>query len=443
MDKRRLRKMESGVKLKKGVSRREFLKTSAAFGAGIGLTIFSPKWSFSEKTSEPINIGLLPCLTGIVSAWGDGLVKVAEMTVEEINQSGGLLGREVKLIIQDDGSVPENAVPAAERLVKRFGVVMFIGNLLSNSRLAVDNQVAEPHRVVMNNFSYYEGSICGRYFFHMGAVGTVLYSKTVPWMGKKFGKRFYFLGQEYEYPRGMIAISKDVVKKIEGEVVGEEYCPLGTQDFSSILMRIKRANPNVVMCWAAGADKMAFLKQFSAAGLKEKIGLTTDFDEIHTQGLPPEVRENNYSVNTYFREVPTKENKIFLERLEKKYGKRIPLGNFQEAIIPCIRIWANAVKKAGTTNPEEIVKAQEGGPGEKYGISVMAPQGKVTVVKKHHHCIVQVYMARSRSDGTFEVLEHFPEEEPIIPERYGDCVASVQYGCRPLKQKQCPKFPGE
>jgi ABC-type branched-subunit amino acid transport system substrate-binding protein len=160
-------------------------------------------------------------------------------------------------------------------------------------------------------------------------------------------------------------------------------------------------------------------------------------------GLEPEVRKDFYSCNTYFMTVPTNENEVFLAWLRKKYGEDAVLTNFGEAVIPCIRIWAKAVEKAGTPEPDEVVKAQEGGPGEKYGLSAMSPQGKVTVVKEHHHCIVQVYLTQCQADGTFKIIESWYDQEPIIPERYGGCVASVQYGCRPLKGEKCPKFPGE
>lgn len=429
--------------LKKKISRREFLRSNAALGIGVGLTILTPRWSFSEKSGEPIKIGLLTPLTGVASVWGEEIAHAGELTVEMLNEQGGVLRREVKLYIQDDGTMPETAVPAAERLVKKFECVLIVGNLMSNSRIAVDHQVAEPNRVVMNNFSFYEGSICGRYFFHMAALPNQQLQKMVPWMAKKYGKRFYFIGNDYEWPRGSVAASKEALKTIGGEVLGEEYNPLGTSDFSSIIMKIKREKPDVLIPFEVGTDQIAFLKQFTAAGLKDKIAVVScGLDASLNPGLEPSVREGFYSCNTYFMSVPTKENEIFLERLRKKYGKDAILTNFGEGVIPCIRIWAKAVEKARTTNPDEVVKTQEGGPGQKYGMSIVCPQGEVKVVKQHHHCIVQVYLTQWQADGSFKIVESWHDQEPIIPEAYGGCVASVPGGCRPLKsEKPCPPFP--
>lgn len=426
------------------LSRRNFLKAGAAMGAGVGLTLFVPKLTLADRKKGPINIGLLPPLTGLVSIYGQEIKQAGELTVEMINEAGGVLGRKVNLVIQDDGSLPETAVPAAERLVKKDGCVMISGCLLSNSRIAVNNQVAEPLKVVQNNWSFYEGSICGRYFFHMAAVPNQQIDKMIPWMVKKYGKRFYFVGDDYEWPHGSIAACKSALEKAGGEVVGEEYNPLGTSDFSSMLMRIKRAKPNVVVPYEAGTDQNAFLKQFTAMGLKSNTAVVMGhYDEAMMPGLEPAVREGFYSCNTYFMTVPTKENKEFLARLHKKYGKQAILTNFGEGVIPCIRIWAKAVEKAGTTIPDEVVKAQEGGPGQKEGMSAMAPSGKVTVVKENHHSIVSTYLTQCQRDGTFKILESWPNQQPVMPERYGGCVASKQNGCRPLKGEKCPPFPGE
>jgi ABC-type branched-subunit amino acid transport system substrate-binding protein len=290
----------------------------------------------------------------------------------------------------------------------------------------------------MNNWSFYEGSICGRYFFHMAAVPNQQIDRMIPWMAQKYGKRFYFVGNDYEWPHGSIAACKAAVGRIGGEILGEEYNPFGTTDFSSMLMRIRRAKPDVVVPYEAGSDQPIFLKQFTAMGLKKDMAVVMGhYDEAMMPGLEPEVRKDFYSCNTYFMTVKTEENKKFLSRLRKKYGENAILTNFGEGVIPCIRIWAKAVEKAGTTNVEEVIKAQEGPAGEVYGLSADCPSGKVTVVREHHHCKVTCHLAQCQADGTFKVLETWPDQDPVIPERYGGCVASVQYGCRPLKGEKC------
>jgi ABC-type branched-subunit amino acid transport system substrate-binding protein len=432
-------KDESVKDEEKGVNRRDFLKTAGVMSAAaaVGLTIVSPKWAFgAEAKGGPIRIGLMPPLTGLCSVYGPENQQAGELTVDMINEEGGVLGRKVELVIQDDGTIPETAVPAAERLVKKFGCVMISGNMWSNSRLAVATQVAEPNKVVMNNWSYDEGAICGRYYFQMNAIPNQQIDRMVPYMVKKYGKRWYFIGGNYEWPRGSVAAAKEALLKAGGTVVGEEYNPVGTTDFSSILMRIKKAKPDVLEPHEAGSDQFGFLKQFAAEGLIGKIPcVSTYYDEVFAQDLEPASREGFYACNSYFMVVPTKENQDFLTRLKKKYGPKAVLTSFSAATISTIRIWAKAAQKAGTTNPEEVVKAQEGQKGAKYGMETIGPQGRVRVVRENHYTTQTAHLIQVQKDGSHKIIQSWPDQDPIIPTRYGGCDASVEGGCRPLKDK--------
>ncbi len=421
------------------VNRRQFLKTAAASAVGVaaGLTIVSPKWGFgAESKGGPIRIGLMPPLTGLCSVYGPDCQHAGELTVDILNEEGGVLGRKVELVIQDDGTIPETAVPAAERLVSKFGCVMISGNMWSNSRLAVANQVAEPYKVLMNNWSYDEGAIFGRYYFQMNAIPNQQIDRMVPYMVKKYGKRWYFIGGNYEWPRGSVAAAKEALLKAGGEVVGEEYNPVGTTDFSSILMRIKKAKPDVLEPHEAGSDQFGFLKQFAAEGLIGKIPcVSTYYDEVFAQDLEPAVREGFYACNSYFMAVQSKENRDFLARLKKKYGDKATLTSFSAAIISTIRLWAKAAQKAGTTNPTEVVMAQEGMPGQKYGVETVGPQGRVRVVRENHYTTQPCHLIQVQKDGSHKIIQSWYDQDPIMPANYGGCDASKEGGCRPLKEK--------
>lgn len=425
-----------------GMDRREFIKSAAVAGvaAASGLTIVSPKWAFgAEKKGGPIHIGLMPPLTGLCSVYGSDIQNAGELAVEMVNEEGGVLGRKVKLIIQDDGTIPATAVPAAERLIDKFGCVMISGNMWSNSRIAVETQVAEPYHMVMNNWSYDEGAICGRYYFQMNAIPNQQIDRMVPYMVSKYGKKWYFIGGNYQWPRGSIAAAKEALKKAGGEVVGEEYNPVGTTDFSSILMRIVKAKPDVLGPFEAGSDQFGFLKQFAAQGLVGKIPcVSTYYDEVFARDLPVSVREGFYACNSYFMVVPSKENQEILARLRKQFGPKATLTSFSASVLSCIRLWAEAVKKAGTTNSLEVVKAQEGAPGEKYGVGWVGPQGRVRVVRESHYSTQPCHLIQVQKDGSNKIIQSWYDQEPVIPARYGGCNALKVGGCRPLWQK-CPQ----
>ncbi len=112
-------------------------------------------------TNYPVRLGLMPPLSGLVDMYGQEIVWAASIACAEINEQGGLLGRPVELIVEDDGSMPQTAVPAARRLIEQHKCSAIIGNLLSNARIDVAAKVADPLGVPYLNFSFYEGSISG------------------------------------------------------------------------------------------------------------------------------------------------------------------------------------------------------------------------------------------------------------------------------------------
>jgi diguanylate cyclase (GGDEF)-like protein/PAS domain S-box-containing protein len=373
------------------------------------------------KETEPIRIGLTAPLTGLVEIYGAEIVRAAHIACDEINEQGGVLGRPLELIVEDDGSLPPTAVPAALRLVEQHRCVAIIGNLLSNSRIAVADQVAEPKRIPYLNFSFYEGSISGRYFFHFAALPNQQIDKMIPYMAGRYGLKMFFAGNNYEWPRGSIDAAKRSLKNIGGDVVGEEYLPIGCSDeeINMLLGEVARSGADVFVPYFAGADQITLLTRFTEMGLKKRMAVVMGhYDEVLVSRLPANVREGFYSCNTYFMSVDTPENKHFLGQLARQPGINgiWPQGNgvqsnFGEATYLCVKAFAKAVEQAGTTEAEALVGALE-------HIRLPAPQGDVEMDATTHHAHVNSYLSRCNADGTFTIIEKFGRMPPQIPERY-------------------------
>lgn len=373
------------------------------------------------KVIEPIRLGLMPPLTGLVEIYGDEIVRAARIACDEINERGGLLGRPLELIIEDDGSLPPTAVPAALRLVEQHHCVAIIGNLLSNSRIAVAAQVAEPKHIPYLNFSFYEGSISGRYFFHFAALPNQQIDKMIPYMAKHFGLKMFFAGNNYEWPRGSIDAAKRSLKNIGGDTVGEEYLPIGcsADEIKSLLQQVAHSGADVFVPYFAGTDQITLLNLFTKMGLKKRMAVVMGhYDEVMVSRLPARVREGLYSSNTYFMSVDTPENKHYLERLARQPGINgiWPQGNgvqsnFGEGTYLCVKAFATAVEMAGSTDAEALVKALE-------HVRLSAPQGEVEMDAETHHAYVNSYLSRCNKDGTFTIVENFGRMKPQIPERY-------------------------
>lgn len=360
-------------------------------------------------------------MSGVVGMYGREIVWAAQIACAEVNERGGVLGRPLELVIEDDGSLPETAIPAALRLVERHRCAAIIGNLLSNSRIAVASRIAEPRQIPYLSFSFYEGSIEARPFFHFAALPNQQIDRMIPFMAERFGRKMYFAGNNFEWPRGSIGAARRALLAEGGSSVGEEYHPIGVsaRDLEALLDRVARAGADVFVPYFAGSDQIELLGRFSRRGLKSRMAVVTGhYDEVMASRLTPEAREGLYSSSTYFMSLDTPENHRYLERLAKLPGVEgiWPRGNgvitsFGEGVYICVHAFADAANDALSLGADALVDALE-------RVSVNAPQGLVRMDPGTHHSYVNTCLARSHADGTFEIIERFGVHAPEIPEPY-------------------------
>ena len=241
-------------------------------------------------SNPTIRLGLMPPLSGLVDIYGLEISRAARIACEEINQAGGLLGLPLEVVEEDDGSLPDTAVSAALRLLDEHGCVALIGNLLSNSRIAVVDQVVNLRCKPLLNFSFYEGSIRSPWFFHFAALPNQQIDRMIPFMARRFGPKMFFAGNNYEWPRGSIDAAKRALQGVDGDVVGEVYLPLGVPvtDLDALLDEVARSGADVFVPYFAGSDQMALLTRFTACGLKSRMAIVMGhFDEMMASRLPP------------------------------------------------------------------------------------------------------------------------------------------------------------
>lgn len=369
----------------------------------------------------PLRLGLMSPLTGIAEIYGAEISRAAQIACAEVNAAGGVLGRRLELVIEDDGSFPETAVRAANRLVSGGGCHAIIGNLLSNSRLAVSNQVSEPCRVPQLNFSFYEGGIKSPYFFHFAALPNQQIDLMIPFMAERHGRKMFFAGNNYEWPRGSIDACKRVLEARDGKVLGEEYLAIRPNEgeIFGLLERVARSGADVFVPYFAGLDQISVLKRFCEIGLKGHMAVVMGhFDERIAGFLEPEQRDGFYSSNTFFMSVDTPAARACLGEIAKRpevsglwpEGNGV-LTNFGEGAYICVKAFAHAAEAAGGLDPDALVAALE-------TVRIEAPQGLVVMDERTHHATVNSYLARCTAEGRFDLVESFGPVLPHIPRRY-------------------------
>jgi urea transport system substrate-binding protein len=353
---------------------------------------------------RPILIGIPVGLSGVNSVVAPAVVQSAELAVEEINRAGGVLGRKLELAVADDESGPAGAVRAFNSLIYQKKVDVIITMETSAARNA-GYPIAERARVPYIYTSFYEGRACGKYLFVNAWVPEQVVPPLIRFLRtEKKAKRWFLVGSDYAFGRGMIEAAKRAIRQFGGEILGEEYLPLQSSDWTPIVSKIRVANPDaVVYSTSGGGPNIDFMKQYRAAGLKMPVG-SLSIDELTAQaggGAAAGV----YYTGDYFTGIPTDENKRFLAAMKRKFGANLKTPNsLSEQEYDGVHAYALAVKKAGTTESEAIVRVLP-------QVVFKGPRGPIQM-NKQHHAALPIYLAQVQEDGSTKVLKSFGLVDP-------------------------------
>ena len=219
------------------VSRRRVLAGSAAVGA-VAVTGFP---AISRAQAEAIRIGHLMPRTGFLGPLGEFAVQAIDLAVEDINASGGVMGRKLELL-KEDSVNPQTASTKAERMIERDKVACIIGEISSASALTIA-QVAERNKTMFvntgANSDALRGKDCKRFMFHVESQNS-MYVKSVGRSFLKEGlikdKSWYSLTADYAFGHDLIGVARRFLGANGGKFAGDELVPTDATDFSSYLL---------------------------------------------------------------------------------------------------------------------------------------------------------------------------------------------------------------
>jgi urea transport system substrate-binding protein len=359
------------------------------------------------QDEDPVKIGGLFHLTGVGQIWGPLQQQPAILAVEEINEAGGVLGRPLELISEDDQTEPDVTVQRGTKLTQEDGVEALFGLVYSSTRAALAANVAARQQVPYFYPTYSEGGVCGRYFINLGALPNQQLDFFIPYLMERYGPNFYFVGQDYVWPRDSIEYSTKLIEEAGGSVVGTEFVPFGTTDWGPIMGRIREAAPDVYFPFIGGDDLVSNLRQFIDFGLNEDIALSsTLLDESFIPTLPADARGGIPTAASYFMAVDSPENAAFLDRFHSRFGDDAIVTNIGEGTYNSIHLWAAAVEEAGTLETEAVIDALS-------EVTFAAPQGEISIQAGSNHANLHQLIAETQADGTFQVIEDFGLVEPL------------------------------
>ena len=395
-------------------SRRLFLQRasllSGMIALGGGSYLYNPKGVWA---ANPIKVGIATDLTGAISWGGIPNSQVAKMAIDEINKSGGLLGRPLQMILEDTATNEQLAVTKVRKLVTQDKVDVVFGGITSSMRNAIKDTIVNRGKTLYIYPQLYEGKECTPYLFCTGPTPAQQCDTFIPWLIKNGGKKFYLPSADYVWPHVLNEYARKTIVKNGGEVIGEEYFPVDHNEYSAAVNKIMSSGVNVVFNTTIPPGVAAFFKQLYEAGFQKKGGrlACVYYDENALNITPANEIEGLASCLDYFKAV----NDPFGNQLQAEYGKLFgdknpfTAGSGATGMYRGIKLWEAAVKEAKSVKREPVAAALD------HAKISDGPGGGCEMVPGTRHVKMNMYTAVSKG-GKYEIVEK--SNGPVMP---GEC----------------------
>jgi urea transport system substrate-binding protein len=374
----------------------------------------------AQNSNEPIKVGVLHSLSGTMAISETSLKDVALMTIEEINNAGGVAGRKIEPVIVDPASNWPLFAEKARQLISQDKVAVVFGCWTSVSRKSVLPVFEELNGLLFYPVQY-EGEEMSRNVFYTGAAPNQQAIPAVEYLISKEGggaKRFFLLGTDYVYPRTTNKILRAFLhsKGVQDSDINEVYTPFGHNDYQTIVNDIKKfaqAGKTAVISTINGDSNVPFYKELGNEGLKATDVPVVAFSvgEEELRGIDAKPLVGHLAAWNYFMSLKNPQNEAF----KKEWAAYVSAHNLpggdkrvtndpMEATYVGIHMWKQAVEKAGSTDVDKVRSAV-------IGQTFKAPCGFTLEMDPNHHLHKPVMIGEVRSDGQFSVV--WKTKEPI------------------------------
>ena len=332
--------------------RRTLLRAGAAFAGAAALGFPA----IVRAQAEKIRIGHLTPLTGFLGVIGSYAQLGAKLAAEEINASGGVLGKPIDLLSEDSIN-PATAATKAQRMLEQDGAVVLLGEISSASSLTI-MQVAERNRKVFfstgGRSDALRGKSCNKYSFHcdipntvmVNAVGTALSQK-----GMVKGKKFFTLTADYIFGHDLLKAAKVFFGAHDANLIGDELIATDVTDFSPYLLKVRQAKPDVVCCNLAGNQVTNLVKQYAEFGFPYPlVGFNLNTGDAWAAGA------GNLSgtwPTVWYHTLDNPASQAFVAAFSKKYGK--PPENHAWIEYVSLKMMAHAMAETKSTETDKLI----------------------------------------------------------------------------------------
>jgi len=396
--------------LKTKIARRSLLRASALTAAGAGATIFGP-WKYNRvwaAGNKPIVIGLTHDASGQFANSGQAEKRGTIMAIEEANANGGVLGRKVEYIWADTETTPATGSRVAERMITRDNVAFVVGAIQSGVANAI-SQVCQKYGTVYfntNSSSPTEsGKNCHRVKFVWDGSGANFARAAAAGAVSQFGKNWILLTNDYVWGHNTSKATQEILESLGGTVDENILVPVGTRDYSSILLKLQQSKPDVVATAVGGDDYKALRQQVQELKLDTKMAwLSNQLDWPDIYGAGSEAAFGVFGATWYhYLDLPGVSD--FVQRYQTRWpDTRINVpGNVTYNGYVAMRELLRAVEEAGTTNNIKVIKQLE---GRTLKAEDRMQHHDAYIDPNSHHVQQTIYLA-SRNDNPRDETDYF------------------------------------
>ncbi|UCV22653.1 MULTISPECIES: urea ABC transporter substrate-binding protein [Azonexaceae] len=393
-------------------NRRNFIKATvlAAALSTIGM---------AAHAADTIKVGVLHSLSGTMAISETALKETVLMTIDEINKSGGVMGKKLEPVVVDPASNWPLFAEKARQLLTKDKVAVTFGCWTSVSRKSVLPVYKELNGLLFYPVQY-EGEELEKNVFYTGAAPNQQAIPAVEYLMSKDGgeaKRFVLLGTDYVYPRTTNKILRAFLKSkgVADADIMEDYTPFGHSDYQTIIAKIKKfaseGKKTAVVSTINGDSNVPFYKELGNAGLKATDVPVVAFSvgEEELRGVDTKPLVGHLASWNYFMSLKNPENDKFV-KLYRDWAKKAKLPNADkvvtndpmEATYIGIHMWKQAVEKAKSTDTDKVIAAMA-------GQTFKAPSGIMSKMdEKNHHLHKSVFIGEVKADGQFNVVWKTP-----------------------------------
>jgi branched-chain amino acid transport system substrate-binding protein len=324
-----------------------------ALGGAAGLAL--PWAARRAAAAEPIKIGMPMALTGPLGSVGQQLKRGGEAWAKAQNAKGGLLGRQIQLLIEDTAGNPADCVRKAQEMVERDGCNIFTGITLSSEALAVVPKLDEWKAIFVSSDNgdgkLTAGALVPNFFranisAPMGARAVSLYLRQ-----SKFEK-YYAIGMDYAWGHSSVGVFESEIKHAKKNYLGSVFSPIGTKDFSTYITKIRQSGADALYIVMAGDDFNAFLGQAAQYKLPDKVQMLTEQMELSLLRAVGDAALGLVGSTRYCFTLDNPKNKEFVALWQKEHGN-VP-DTFEGEQWQALQVLAAGIEMAKSTETKAL-----------------------------------------------------------------------------------------